>query len=283
MTKRMGRGFAEILESSRPESSGVMTVPVSQIKPGRYQPRQDIDEAALKELADSIKSKGVIQPLIVRPIAHGVYELVAGERRWRAAQAAGLAEVPVLVRALSDQETLEYSLIENLQRDDLNPIEEARGYARLMEEFSYSQEQLAERLGKDRSTVANALRVLKLPEEIQRAVRRGTLSQGHAKVLAGLEDRQRQLALFGKAVAEHLSVRQLEALVGATALPRPARRRRGADPHLAALEDALRTKLGTKVTLLGRKKGGRVIIEYFSTEDLARLLELLGVMLSDPS
>ena len=283
MTKRMGRGFADILENSLPANAGVTTVPVSQIKPGRYQPRQDMDEAALKELTDSIKAKGVIQPLIVRPIAHGVYELVAGERRWRAAQAAGLAEVPVLVKALSDQETLEYSLIENLQRDDLNPIEEAQGYARLSEEFSYSQEQLAERLGKDRSTVANALRLLKLPEDIQRAVRRGTLSQGHAKALAGIEDRSRQLALFGKAVAEHLSVRQLEALVGASASTRPARRRRGADPHLATLEDALRAKLGTKVTLLGRKKGGRIVVEYFSTEDLSRLLELLGVMPPEPA
>ena len=283
MTKRMGRGFAEILEGALPASAGIVTVPVSQIKPGRYQPRQDMDEAALAELTHSIKAHGVIQPLIARPIAHGVYELVAGERRWRAAQAAGLTDVPVLVKALTDQETLEYSLIENLQRDDLNPVEEARGYARLIEEFGYSHEQLAERVGKDRSTVANALRLLKLPEEIQRAVRRGALSQGHAKALLGLEDRDRQLALFGKTVAEHLSVRQLEMLVGASATSRPARRRRINDPHAATLEEALRNKLGTKVTLLGRKKGGRIIVEYFSTEDLSRILELLGVMPTEPA
>ena len=283
MTKRMGRGFAEILESSTASGGGVTTLLVTQIKPGRYQPRQDIDEAALKELIDSVKAKGVIQPLIVRPLAHGLYELVAGERRWRAAQAAGLTEVPALVKSLSDQETLEYSLIENLQRDDLNPIEEARGYARLMEEFAYSQEQMAEQLGKDRSTLANALRLLKLPEDIQRAVRRGALSQGHAKVLLGVEDTARQTSLYQRTLAEHLSVRQLEALVAALAPARPARRRRGADPHLATLEEALRNRLGTKVTLVGRKKGGRIVVEYFSTEDLSRLLELLGVLLSGPA
>jgi ParB family chromosome partitioning protein len=254
---------------------------VSQIKPGRYQPRQSIDEAALEELKASIKECGVIQPIIVRPLAHGEYELVAGERRWRAAQAVGLTEIPAIVKTLTDRETLEFSLIENLQRDNLNPIEEAMGYARLMEEFAYGHEQLAQRIGKERSTISNVLRLLKLPEPIRDAVKSGLLSQGHAKTLLGVEPSERQLDLFAKTMAEGLSVRHLEALSAAWQ-PKSRKRRDEIQPvpEIRAIEEELRSKLGTKVMVTSRKRGGKIVIEYFSNEDLSRLLETFGVRLS---
>ncbi len=275
MTRRLGKGFAEIVEHSTQAGVSLLMIPVNQIKPGRYQPRQEIDEDALNELKVSIKDRGIIQPIIVRPISHGVYELVAGERRWRAAQDIGMQEVPAIVRALGDQETLEYSLIENLQRHNLNPIEEAMGYERLMNEFGYSQEQLSERLGKDRTTITNLLRLLKLPEEIRAAVRDGRISQGHAKVLLGVEPADRQQQLFQEVMRQALSVRQLEQLSG-TWQPK-ARRDKTIDPNVKLLEDALRNRLGTKVMLSSRRRGGRIVIEYFSAEDLMRLLDVLGI------
>jgi ParB family chromosome partitioning protein len=282
-TRRLGRGFAEIVGNSTQPTQGLASLPVGQIKPGRYQPRQQIDPAALEELKASIKECGIIQPIVVRPLTQGEYELVAGERRWRAAQALGMAEIPAIVRSLSDQETLEYSLVENLQRNDLNPIEEAMGYARLMAEFGHTHDQLGERLGKDRSTITNLLRLLKLPEVIQAAIRSGALTQGHAKVLLGVEVQEQQLALSEKACTEGLSVRQLEAL---TLSWQPSVRRQRIDrapeavPEIRAIEEELRAKLGTKVMVDSRKRGGRIVIQYFSDEDLTRLLELLGVKVS---
>ena len=280
-TRRLGKGFAEIVETSIESSPSFLMIPSNQIKPGRYQPRQQIDEQALEELKASIKDRGIIQPVIVRPISHGVYELVAGERRWRAAQSLGLREVPAVVKSLTDQEALEYSLIENLQRHNLNPIEEAMGYARLMSEFGYSQDQLGERLGKNRSTVANMLRLLKLPNEIQEALRAGKISQGHAKAILAVETIERQLALFQQTVLQELSVRQVEALAS-TWQPKPKRQRAATDPETRSIEEELRAKLGTKVMVNARKNGGRIVIEYFSSEDLGRLLQLFGVVTSTP-
>lgn len=276
MERRLGKGLAAIIETAPQTGEGLVQLRVEQIHPGRHQPRQAFDEAALSELKASIKQRGVIQPVIVRPVAHETYELVAGERRWRAAQALGLTDIPAIVRPLSDQEAVESSLIENLQREELNPLEEAAAYQRLMEEFAYTQERLAESVGKDRSSVANALRLLRLPEDIQRAVREGKLSAGHAKVLAGVETPARQLELFRRATAGHLSVRQLEDLAGRWQ-PRAARRRRVADPQLQLIEDELRRLLGTKVTLVSRRKGGRIIIEYFTVEDFNRIIQALRV------
>jgi len=277
MEKRLGRGLAQIIESTTTQAQQHVTmVRADQIRPSRYQPREEIRPEELEELQASIARFGVIQPLIVRPIAHGTYELVAGERRWRAAQAAGKQEVPVIIKALTDQDTIAYSIIENLQREDLNPLEEARAFARLVEEFGHTQEQVADVVGKDRSSVANALRLLKLPTEIQEALRAGTISQGHAKILLGIEHPARQLEVFRQAVAKKLSVRQLEELASRWQ-PRARRRRRELDPHLKACEDELRQALGTKVSLMTRKRGGRIIIEYFSSEDLTRLLRALGV------
>ncbi len=273
--KRLGRGLAQIIETTTAPGDHLVALRIDQIRPGRYQPREAMNGASLEELKASIKQRGVIQPVIVRPIAHGIYELVAGERRWRAAQAVGLQEIPAIVRALSDQETLEWSLIENIQREGLNPLEEANALQRLVEEFGYTQEALADALGKERSSVANVLRLLKLPEEIQRALRDGTIAAGHAKVLLGVEGRSKQLELCAVISAKQLSVRQLEELAGQWQ-PKARRTRRVPEPHVKALEDELRQLLGTKVTLSERKRGGRVIIEYFSQEDLTRIAHVLG-------
>jgi ParB family chromosome partitioning protein len=277
MTKRLGKGLADIIATTTASSAtNFVALKTDQIREGRFQPRATITEASLEELKASMKRQGLIEPIVVRPVAHGTYEVVAGERRWRAAKALGLAEIPAIIKTLSDQEALEYSLIENIQRENLNPLEEAQGYARLLDAFGYTQEEIAAAVGKDRVTVANLLRLLKLPEEIQQGVRDGALTLGHAKALLSVESRVAQLECYRRTLNEHLSVRQLEALLGSAS---PARRRRGrrVDPQLQGIEDELRRALGTKVSLLSRKKGGRIIIEYFSPEDLTRILQALGV------
>ncbi|MDP3703664.1 MAG: ParB/RepB/Spo0J family partition protein [Candidatus Omnitrophota bacterium] len=278
--KRLGKGLADIITTAAPgATSNFVSLRTDQIRENRLQPRATTNEAALEELKASIARQGIIEPVIVRPIAHGIYELVAGERRWRAAKAIGLSEVPAIIKSLSDKETLEYSLVENIQRENLNPWEEAKGYARLVEEFGYTQEEVAATVGKDRVTVANILRLLRLPEEIQQGLRDGSVSLGHAKALLSVESRVRRLELYLRTTKEHLSVRQLEALAGVAS---PSRRRRNAqvDPQLKSLEDGLRQALGTKVTVSARKKGGRIVIDYFSQEDLARILNVLGVSAS---
>ena len=266
-----------MIETPPQPAANFVLLRMDQIRPGRFQPRMAIGEKSLEELKASIKKSGVIEPIVVRPIAHGTYELVAGERRFRASQALGIQEIPAAVKALSDQEALELSLIENIQRDDLNPLEEAAGYSRLLNEFGYTQEDIAAGVGKDRATIANLLRLLALPEEIQQGLREGAVMMGHARALLSLEDRARQLDCYRRVTKQQLSVRQTEALVGSWA-PTRRRRAKSADAHQQALEDELRRVLGTKVNLLSRKKkGGRIVIEYFSAEDLTRLLQLLGV------
>jgi len=276
MTKRLGRGLADLIETTAQNAPSLVMLKTQHIRANRFQPRTRIHPEALEELKQSIKQRGVIQPVIVRPLAHGTYELVAGERRWRAAQALGIEEVPAVIRALSDRETVEHSLVENLQREDLNPIEEAKAYVRLAEEFGYTQETVAETVGKDRTTVANALRLLRLPEEIQQALSHGTITMGHAKALLAVEGSAKQLEVFRRAVREQFSVRQLEAIAASR---QPARRRQSTkiDPAEKALEDAMRRHLGTKVRLVSRQKGGRIVIEYFSSEDLERIVQALGV------
>jgi ParB family chromosome partitioning protein len=277
MTKRLGRGLAELLESGEESAEGFATLRVDQVQAGRLQPRASMDRQALDELKASIVKSGVLEPILVRPVAPGAYELVAGERRLLAAKEIGLKEVPAIIRALSDKEALELSLVENIQRENLNPMEEANGYARLLEEFGYTQEAIAEAVGKDRATVANLLRLRTLPVEMQEALRQGTITMGHAKALLGAANRERQAALFRRLTAERLTVRQAEALAGA-ATSGVRHRARRLDPELARLEDQCRQALGTKVVLSPRRRGGRVIIDYFSPEDLARLMERLGVV-----
>lgn len=277
MSKRLGRGLAELIET--PASSGTssyVTIRTDQIRAGRFQPRMEIKPESLEELKASIKKSGVIEPIVVRPVAHGTYELVAGERRLRASQQLGIQDVPAIIKTLTDREALEFSLIENIQRENLNPLEEARGYARLLDEFGHTQEEVADAVGKNRATVANMLRLLTLSAEIQKGLGEESITMGHAKALLSVEDKTRQLALFHQASKQQLSVRQLEALAGAL-MPARRRRARKIDPHLKPIEDELRRKLGTKVSVVSRKKGGRIIVEYFSSEELDRLLEALGV------
>ncbi len=263
----------------------VERVALSRVRPSPFQPRKDFTDEALRELADSIKEQGVVQPLIVRARPDHL-ELIAGERRWRAAQLAGLAEVPVIVREASDTEALELALIENLQRENLNPIEEALGYRQLIEQFHLRQEDAAQKVGKSRVAVANALRLLKLPDELQTFVRSGRLSVGHAKVILGLPGPAEQKLAAERAIKDGLNVRQTEDLVarlaagsglaaaGGAGSTRPAAPR---DVHVAALEGRLREKLGTKVTLRYRQGRGALEVKFFDDEELERILELLGV------
>ena len=283
MTKRLGRGLADIITTNAhvsaiapSGSASFVMLRTEQIRAGRFQPRTVISDAGLEDLKASIKRSGVIEPVIVRPLAHGTYEVVAGERRLRATQALNIPEIPAIIRTLSDKETLEVSLIENIQRENLNPLEEAKGYERLLHEFGYTQEDIASAVGKDRATVSNLLRILALPQEIRQGVSEGRVTLGHAKALLSIEDKTKQLTLYRHVLRSGLSVRQTEA--GARADAGGTRRRaRQADPHARTLEEELQRTLGTRVHIHGRKKGGRITIDYFSSEDLTRILHALGV------
>jgi len=275
--RRLGRGLAELIEATPRDTSSFVMLRTDQIRANRFQPRGEIKQESLDELKASIKKSGVIEPIIVRPMAHGTYELVAGERRLRALQQLGIQEVPSIIKTLTDKEALEFSLVENIQRENLNALEEAKGYARLLNEFGHTQEEISDVVGKNRATVANMLRLLTLPEEIQRGLGEETISMGHARALLGIEDKVRQLVLFHQTVKGQLSVRQVELLVATTAPAHRRKAKRLADPQTRSMEDELRRVLGTKVNVSARKKGGRIVIEYFSQEDLNRILQVLGV------
>ena len=258
-------------------------VPIGAILPGAMQPRNGFDDDSLNELAESIRENGIVQPLVVRP-REGGYELIAGERRWRAAQIAGLARVPIVIRDVDDRTALELALVENLQRENLDPIEEAKGYAQLVDQFDLTQEEIAAKVGKNRATVANALRLIKLPAEVQTYVRDGLLSSGHAKVILGLKHAKDQIAAAKRVIKKELSVRQTEEQLGALGQATPGKTRRGAagkgaadDAHILNLEGKLRERLGTKVALRYRKGKGSVDIKFFNDEDLQRILETLGI------
>ena len=277
MPKSKERGLGKGLEALLPEKSWqdepqIFFCPLEAIKPSPYQPRVKKD-AGLEELAASIKEKGVLQPLIVREITPGLYELVAGERRFQAAKLAGVENVPVIVKELSDQEALELALVENLQREDLNPIEEARGYARLMEEFGLTQEEIARRVGKSRAAVANTLRLLKLPEEIQEDLLAERLTAGHARALLALAEPHLMKRVRDEIVRRGLSVRQTEALVKGLKKEKPSKPAK--DPNLLALEQELADLLGTKVRFDWRGKRGRLTIEFYSPEQFEAFLNRL--------
>jgi ParB family chromosome partitioning protein len=247
--------------------------------PNRSQPRKHFDESKLQELAESIKEKGVLEPLIVRKADQG-YELIVGERRWRAAQKAGLKEVPVLVKEVEGREALELSLIENLQRENLNPIEEAEAFKRLTEEFNLSQVELATRIGKDRTTIANALRLLKLPSEVRNQLLQNSITSGHARAILSLETKEKQKELCSLIIQKGLSVREAEALAKRWSektkkRTAPGRRRGELESQLNSLQDSLRQRLGTKVRILSKGKKGKIEIEYYSHEDLQRIVEAI--------
>ncbi len=282
--KRLGRGLEALLgpqtvEAARREGT-LREIPVGTIQPNPYQPRREFDSAALGELAESMRISGLLQPIVVRPNEDGPYELIAGERRWRAAQQLGWQRIGAVVRDVDNRTLLTFALVENLQRDALSPIDEARGYARLIGEFSVSQADVGELVGRDRSTVANALRLLKLPETVQVLVHAGRLSTGHARALLGLEDSAQVTRLARIAMERHLSVRELEALArGGRAPERRPRTKRGQrtlDPATRRVEDALRRRLQTDVFVSKRgKEGGRIAINFYSSDDLERLLEIV--------
>jgi ParB family chromosome partitioning protein len=281
MVKRpaLGKGIGALLSSASQDGRHkYFLCPVEDLKPHHQQPRKTFNDAKMAELVASIREKGVIQPLVVRH-AGDHYQIIAGERRWRAAQKAGLREVPVVIQDVSEDWALEMALIENIQREDLNPIEEAEAYRNLMSNFDLSQEEVAKRVGRERPTVANALRLLRLPEFVQKDVISGQLSMGHARALLALESAMRIKEVRDQVVKKQYSVRQTEALVQKfrKSAGKEPRSRKGIDPELADLAARLQRSLGTKVVIQPQSRGGRggkIEIRYYSSEELERLLEL---------
>lgn len=274
--KALGKGLGALITNVDYDTRGeILEIPIERIFPNPAQPRKYFDEEKLAGLASSIKEKGIIQPIFVRKSDDG-YIIVAGERRWRAAQKAGLTRIPVIVKELTEQEELELALIENLQREDLNSIEEGESYQRLIEVFNYTQERLASILGKDKSTVSNTLRLLKLEEPIKDYIRLGLLSMGHARALLSVPNPQDRLALSKKIVQRDLSVRQVESLVkryGAS--PKRVKEEDESRLFLRALEDELKALFGTHVRIKDRKGRGKIEIAYSSTQELERIIDLM--------
>ncbi len=275
----LGKGLEALFADNGAEESSSSTLSISEIEPNKEQPRKDFDTAALGDLADSIREYGVLQPLVVRPMPDGGYQLVAGERRWRAARMAGLTEVPVVIKELTDQQAMELALVENLQREDLNPIEEARGYQELMEKFEMTQEQVSARVGKSRPVITNALRLLKLPQEVQELLSIGKLSNGHARALLALEDEELILQIAREIVRKGLSVRQVESLVKRVkqaGKPEKPKATAWDNPYFSEVQLALSESLSRKVLVEGKGEKGRLVIEFYGQEDLKTIVDLLG-------
>ncbi len=276
MKTALGRGLDALIPERGEE---MLHLEVNRISAGGEQPRKVFRDGSLKELAASIKEKGVLQPIIVSRAEDGSFRLIAGERRWRAAQLAGLKKIPSIVKNVASRDSLEIALIENIQREDLNPVETAEAFHKLMREFNLTQEDLSERVGKERATVANYLRLLKLPEEIKSLISDGSLSMGHARALLSIEGRANQTDAARKVINKGLSVRETETLaknIGLSGAKKSKTHKGHKDPQIASLEDKLIKSLGTKVRIHHKgKKGGRIEIEYYSLDELDRLLDIL--------
>jgi ParB family transcriptional regulator, chromosome partitioning protein len=272
----LGRGLSALIPDAAVPSLNDRSLDVDTdlLRPNPFQPRTAIDETKIEELARSIRANGIIQPIIVRRSGEG-YEIVAGERRWRASQRAGLLKVPVVVRDIPDDRLLAAALIENIQREDLNPVEEAHAYRRLADQFHLTQEQIADAVGKDRSSVANYLRLLKLPGEVLAGLGSGALSMGHARALLGLPDDGMQLRVSRDVIGRNLSVRETEALVKNATQPPTEKTPVEKDVHTRAAEEQLRFALGTRVRIERKRKGGRIEIDFGSEDELQRLFEVL--------
>lgn len=277
--KALGKGLGALLPSSKvgqsAESVDVQRIRIEHIVPNRYQPRHIFTPAELAELAASIKESGVLQPIIVRRKGDGIYELIAGERRWRASKEAGLETIPAVIRNCSDQESLLLALVENLQREDLNPMETARAYSRMMNEFGLTQDAIAVKVGRDRSSVANFVRLIHLHPEIQELVEGGTLTTGHAKALLGLQSPEEQLRIGKMVVAGTLSVRETEKLVDLSLVGKKRQPKNLHSSPWADLEIRLQKRLGTKVTIHPQKQGGKIVIHYFSPDGLDGVVDTL--------
>jgi ParB family chromosome partitioning protein len=276
--KALGRGLSALLGTPDLETDQLTEIDVERILPNSYQPRKSFDDASLNELASSIQAHGVVQPIVVRPLPNGFFQLIAGERRWRAAQRASLSRIPAVVRDTSDHAALEIALVENLQRQDLNPIEEAQAYERLIVEFSMTQEEVAHRVGKNRATIANMLRLLKLPPEVQQWLREDRLTTGHAKALLSLSDLTAILESARKIIQGNYSVRQAEMLVSrysksASDKSEPACSPESLDPNVKAAIHVLEQVLGTKVSVQQNGGRGKIEIHFFSLEEMNRLYE----------
>jgi len=275
----LGRGLSALIPDSPPPPPAAATdrsleIDSDLLRPNKFQPRTQMDDERIEELAKSIRANGIIQPIVVRRVEGG-YEIVAGERRWRAAQRVGLLKVPVVVRDIPEDRLLAVALIENIQREDLNPIEEAVAYRRLSDEFHLTQEQIADAVGKDRSSVANYVRLLRLPQEVRANVASNALTMGHARALLSLADEAAQLRVSREVVSRSLSVRETEALVKKAASPDTAKPEKKADVHTRAAEDKLRLALGTRARIVRRGKGGRIEIDFANEDELQRLYEKL--------
>lgn len=266
----LGKGL-DALFIDNTTDNGPVTLRISEIEPNRSQPRKEFDEAALADLADSIREHGVIQPLLVRPLPSGGYQLVAGERRWRASRMAGLSEVPVVIRELSDHETMELALIENLQRQDLNPMEEALGYRSLMDEYQMTQEEVAKVIGKSRPAIANSLRLLALPQSVAEWIQEGKLSAGHGRALLALEDEAAILEAAQTALKKHLNVRETERMAQSAQNQPKKRVQPEKDHYYTELELALTQVLGRQVTITAKGKNKKLAVEFFDKDDLSAL------------
>jgi ParB family chromosome partitioning protein len=290
--KALGRGLESLLPT-RPlnqpitmpaaqAAASTQEIPIDSIDPNPYQTRRRINETALEELAESIRASGVVQPVVLRPVANGRYQLVAGERRWHASRRAGKTTIPAVVRQISNEQAMEITIIENLQREDLNPVEQARAFERLSREFGLTQEQIASRTGKDRASISNFVRLLKLPEDVQNALEAGTLSFGHGKVLLAMAGFPEHLERAAREIIEkQLSVRQTEELVARLLNPQAAEQKQEkpavpVDPNVREAQRSLESSLGVKVEIHDRKGKGKIILKYGSLEDFDRIVEALA-------
>ncbi len=275
----LGKGLDALFIDNSTEEKGDMLINLNEIEPNREQPRKYFDDEALRELSESIAKHGVIQPLLVRPLSDGGYQLIAGERRWRASRMAGLSQVPVVVKEMTDQEAMELALIENLQREDLNPIEEAEGFKLLMDTYNFTQEQAAERVGKSRPAVANALRLLVLPEEILEMVKMGKLSAGHARTILPITDKKLLMKLVDEILAKDLSVRETERLVKTLSKPaeEKSKKKSKRDSFYDECELSIRETMGRKAKInVSKNNKGTIELEFFSKEDLEKILMALS-------
>lgn len=270
----LGRGLDALIPTEK-ERYGYLLANIGEIRPNAFQPRKDFDETSIEELAQSIKENGIIQPLVVRK-SEGNYEIIAGERRWRAAQRVGLTKVPVIIKDVSDRQALELALVENLQREDLNPIEEAAAYEQLIEDFGLTHAEISTRIGKERSTITNQLRLLKLPDEIKEAIIAGEITAGHARAILGLSSLAKAREILEAIRNEKLSVRKTEKLVQKLSGQKEKTAKLGSgDVHMNHIADELKKTLGTHVKIVDKKGKGKIVIEYYSKMELERLIEIL--------
>lgn len=280
MRRALGKGLSQLIgEQTDPTTA---EAPLDAIVPNSRQPRTHFDDTALEELAASIREVGVLQPLLVRPLSEGRYELIAGERRLRAAQMAGLKTVPIVVRSAGAKTSLELALIENVQREDISALECAKAYQQLVAEFGLTQEQIADRVGKSRPAIANTLRLLRLPKRILEGLEKGTISEGHARALLQLDNDAQRLAVFDQVVSRGLSVRQTEEASRPKTAAKPRKKAAelaDVDPSWRAVREALSERLGTPVRLTGDERGGSIVVPFYSEEDLSRLCDVLGIEL----